>query len=68
METPTIKVSKDTLKLLEYLKETMNEKSIEGVIRRLIKMRRLAILEEAYGLDKNLVKQFSEEDRLEGRY
>jgi len=52
METPTIKVSKDTLKLLEYLKETMNEKSIEGVIRRLIKMRRLAILEEAYGLDK----------------
>ncbi len=68
MKTTTIKVSKDTLKLLEHLKETMNEKSIEGVIRRLIKMRRLAILEEAYGLDRDLIGEFSEEDRLEGRY
>ncbi len=68
MENTTIKVSKATLKMLEHLRRSMNEKSIEAVIRRLLYERKQAILEEVYGIDRGRIKKFREEDRLEDRY
>ena len=68
MESTTIKVSKATLKMLEHLRKSMKEKSLEGVIRRLIYERRREVLEKVYGIDKGRIKGFGEEDRVEGRY
>ena len=68
MGMTTIKISKETLKMLEHLRQSMNEKSLEGVIRRLILERRMEILEKIYGIDKGRITEFREEDRFEGRY
>ncbi|RLG42410.1 MAG: VapB-type antitoxin [Thermoproteota archaeon] len=63
----TIKVSKATLAELEALKEAMNARSLEEVIRWFLKERRQRLLEEIFGIDRNRVKPFTEEDRGEDR-
>ncbi|HIE23609.1 MAG TPA: VapB-type antitoxin [Candidatus Korarchaeota archaeon] len=63
----TIKVSKATLAELEALKEAMNAKSLEEVIRWFLKERRKRLLEEVFGVDRDRVKPFTEEDRGEDR-
>ncbi|RLG45992.1 MAG: VapB-type antitoxin [Thermoproteota archaeon] len=63
----TIKVSKATLAELEALKEAMNAKSLEEVIRLFLRERRKRLLEEVFGVDRDRVKPFTEEDRGEGR-
>ena len=63
----TIKVSKETLRRLEYLRKCMSEGSIEGVIKRLILEWRKRILNELFGLDRGRVKSFTEENRFEDR-
>lgn len=63
----TIKISRDTLKELEYLRKAMSEVSIEGVIKRLILDRRRRIIDEIFGIDEGRIRRFDEEDRLEDR-
>jgi predicted CopG family antitoxin len=63
----TIKVSKATLKELESLRESMGAKSIEDVIKRFIKERRSRIVEDVFGIDKERLSHFKEEDRGEDR-
>ena len=67
MQTTTIKVTRETLRQLEYLRKCMSERSIEDVIKRLILERRRRILNEAFGLDKGKIRGFTEEDRFENR-
>ena len=63
----TIKVSRSTLKELEDLRRAMKAKSIEEVIKRFLIERRRRTLEEIFGIDRERVRAFSEEDRGEDR-
>ena len=63
----TIRVSVETAKKLENLKRSMNAKSIEEVIIRLINERRKKIAREYFGVDKGKIRSFTEEDRLDTR-
>ncbi|MEM2940667.1 MAG: ribbon-helix-helix protein, CopG family [Thermoproteota archaeon] len=63
----TIKVSRSTLAELEALREAMEAKSVEEVIRRFLVERRQRLLEEVFGVDKGRIKPFTEEDRGEDR-
>jgi len=60
-------VSRSTLEELEALRESWKAKSIEDVIRRSLKERRQGLLEEVFGVDRDRVKPFTEEDRGEDR-
>jgi len=60
-------VSRSTLEELEALRESWEAKSIEDVIRRSLKERRQGLLEEVFGVDRDRVKPFTEEDRGEDR-
>ena len=66
-ETTTIKVLKDTSRLLEDLRAKMKVKSLDEVIRRLIVEWRMKMLDEAFGLDRGRMRSFTEEDRGEDR-
>lgn len=63
----TIKVTRKTLKELEYLRRRLNVKTLEDVIERLIHERRRTILKQALGLDRGKISSFREEDRGEDR-
>jgi len=63
----TIKVSRSTLAELEALREAMKAKSVEEVIKRFLAERRRRILEEVFGVDKERLRPFTEEDRGEDR-
>ncbi|NHV05821.1 MAG: M3 family metallopeptidase [Thaumarchaeota archaeon] len=63
----TIKVSRSTLEELETLRKAMKAKSIEEVIRRFLIERRKKSLDEMFGIDKEKIKPFTEEDRGEDR-
>ncbi len=60
-------MSRSTLEELEALRESWKAKSIEDVIRRSLKERRQGLLEEVFGVDRDRVKPFTEEDRGEDR-
>ncbi len=45
----------------------MGAKSLDEVIRRLLREYRRSILDRYYGIDRGKVKPFTEEDRLEDR-
>ena len=60
-------MSRSTLEELEALRESWEAKSIEDVIRRSLKERRQGLLEEVFGVDRDRVKPFTEEDRGEDR-
>ena len=66
-ETTTIRVSKKTAETLERLREKLNAESFDEAIQSLIKKQRKAILEKAFGIDRDRIKPFSEEDRGEDR-
>ena len=66
-ETTTIKVLKDTSRLLEDLRAKMKVKNLDEVIQRLIVEWRMKMLDEAFGLDRGRVRPFTEEDRGEDR-
>jgi predicted CopG family antitoxin len=61
----TIKVSRSTLAELEALREAMKARSLEEVIRKFLAERRQRILDEVFGVDRDKVKPFTEEDRFE---
>jgi predicted CopG family antitoxin len=63
----TIKVSRSTLAELEALREAMKARSLEEVIRKFLAERRQRILDEVFGVDRDKVKPFTEEDRFEDR-
>lgn len=66
-ETTTIRVSKKTAEALEHLREKLNAESLDEAIQSLIKKQRKTILEKAFGIDRDRIKPFSEEDRGEDR-
>jgi len=65
--TSTIRISKRTLRLLDELKEKFGAKSYEDVILKLILEYRRRIIEEYFGIDRDRITEFSEEDRGEDR-
>nr|MDO8083140.1 VapB-type antitoxin [Candidatus Freyarchaeota archaeon] len=58
-----MRVSKNTLEILEHLKKALGDGSIDEVIQVLIKQHRKSMLETAIGLDQGRLTQFTEEDR-----
>ena len=65
--TSTIRISKRTLRLLDELKEKFGAKSYEDVILKLILEYRRRIIEEYFGVDRDRITEFSEENRGEDR-
>ena len=66
-ETTTIRVSRKTLEALERLREKLAVESLDEAIQSLVKKQRKTAIDETFGLDKNKVKSFTEEDRGEDR-
>ena len=63
----SVRVSKGTLEMLERLKEKFEVGSIDETIQTLIKQQRKTLISRSFGLDRDRVKPFSEEDRGEDR-
>jgi hypothetical protein len=66
-ETTTIRVSKKTAEALENIRENLKAESLDDAIQSLIKKQRKAILDKTFGIDRNKITPFSEEDRGEDR-
>lgn len=66
-KSTTVRVSKNTLKMLERLREKMQVGTLDKAIRLLIVRQRKRMIAEAFGVDKGRIKPFSEEDRGEDR-
>ena len=66
-ETTTIRVSKKTAEKLENLREKLNARNLDETIQLLVKKQRKAVLDQAFGIAKNRIKPFTEEDRGEDR-
>jgi len=63
MSSSTVLVKKDTLRLLEKAKKLLKAKSYDEVIR--IALNKIfEIPDDMFGIDKNKISEFSEEDRL----
>ncbi len=68
MRTLLIRVKKETLFLLKGIKEKISARSMDEVIRYLIRFKRESALREVFGIDKGRITPFTEEDRLEDRH
>ena len=66
-KSTTVKISKDTLKLLENLRDRMNARSMDEVIQKLIMEWRMKILDDIFGIDRGRITSFTEGDRGESR-
>lgn len=66
-ETTTIRVSRNTLKMLEKLRHKLHANTLDETIRLFITHQRKQKLDETFGIDKNKIKPFTEEDRGEDR-
>lgn len=66
-KSTTVRVSKNTLGMLERLREKMQVGTLDEAIRLLIRRQRKMLIDEAFGLDRRRIKPFSEEDRGEDR-
>jgi len=64
----TIRVSKNTLKILEKLRQKFGAKTLDETLRLLVIQYRKQKLEEVFGVDHGKIKPFLEEDRGEDRY
>jgi len=64
-ETTTIRVSKNTLKMLERLRRKLGAQTLDETIRLFIMQRRRERLNEVFGIDKGKIKPFMEGDRGE---
>jgi len=62
-----MRVSKATLEMLERFKEKFEVGSLDEAIQALIRQQRKAAIDKAFGLDKDRIKPFTEEDRGEDR-
>jgi hypothetical protein len=67
MDTTTIRVSKKTVKTLEQMREKLNAQNLDETIQLLVKRQRQTILEKGFGIARNRIKPFTEEDRGEDR-
>ncbi len=63
----TIRVSKRLVEALEEEKKLMGARSIEEVILNLLREKRKRLAEKYFGIDKDRISSFSEEDRLDSR-
>jgi len=66
-ETTTIRVSKKTAETLEHLREKLNAQNLDETIQLLVKQKRKAALDKGFGIAKNRIKPYTEEDRGEDR-
>lgn len=66
-KSTTVRVSKNTLEMLERLRERMEAGTLDDAIKLLIMRQRKITIDQAFGLDKGRIKPFSEEDRGEDR-
>ncbi len=66
-KTTTIRVSKKTAETLEHLREKLNAENLDETIQLLVKKQRKAVLDKGFGIAKNKIKPFAEEDRGEDR-
>ena len=66
-EATTVRISRSTLEMLERFKERFKAESLDETIQALIKQQRKTLLDNAFGLDKNRISPFSEDDRGENR-
>lgn len=66
-EATTVRVSRSTLEMLEHLKEKFRVGSLDEAIQTLIKQQRKTVVDRAFGLDRDWIRPFSEEDRGEDR-
>jgi len=64
----SIRVSRETLRDLEQLRQVLQTQTAEETIRRLIRERRSAALTRLIGSGKGKVRSFTEADRLESHY
>jgi len=63
MSSSTVLVKKDTLRLLEKAKKLLKAKSYDEVIR--IALNKIfEIPDDMFGIDKNKISEFSEEDMV----
>lgn len=67
IKSTTVRVSKDTVEMLERLRGKLRVGSLDDVIRALVIRQRKMVVNEAFGLDKERIKPFTEEDRGEDR-
>lgn len=66
-EATTVRVSRNTLEMLERLREKFKVGSLDEAIQALIRQRRRMVVNRAFGVDKNRIRPFTEEDRGEDR-
>ena len=66
-KSTTVRVSRDTLEMLERLRERMEAGTLDEAIKLLIVRQRKITIIQAFGLDRGRIKPFSEEDRGEDR-
>jgi hypothetical protein len=66
-KTTTIRVSKKTAQTLEQLREKLDAKNLDETIQLIVKKQRQAALDKGFGIAKNKIKPFTEEDRGEDR-
>ena len=64
----SIRVSQQTLRDLEHLRQAFRTETAEETIRKLIRERRSAALSRIIGSGKDRVGRFTEADRLESHY
>lgn len=66
-EATTVRVSRATLEMLERLRQKFKVGSLDEAIQTLLKQQRKTAISKAFGLDKNRIRPFTEEDRGEDR-
>ncbi|MGD0450519.1 MAG: VapB-type antitoxin [Candidatus Bathyarchaeia archaeon] len=66
-ETTTIRVSKKTAETLEHMREKLNAQTLDETIQLLVKKQRKAVINKGFGIARNRIKPFTEEDRGEDR-
>jgi len=66
-EATTVRVSRNTLEMLERLRDRFKVGSLDEAIQALIRQQRKMLVAEVFGLDKDQIKPFTEEDRGEDR-
>ena len=66
-KSTTVRVSRNTLEMLERLRERMKAGTLDEAIKLLIVRQRKITIVQAFGLDRGRIKPFSEEDRGEDR-
>jgi len=67
METTTIKVSRRTLEMLRFYRDRLGVHSYDEVIQVLLREYRRKLIDQYFGIDKDRISSFTEEDRLEDR-